>query len=102
MLLVGRKNDIITEPSDWQGQNGVCFLMVYNEEANVALKGHEGKGTSEIIVQNSCCLSAKVAKQNIFASEDLLLSSIMLALVSGKGWMSSISLLVEWSSHRGR
>jgi hypothetical protein len=46
-------------------------------------------------------LSAKAAKQNIFPSDDLLLSSIMLALVGGKGWASSILLLVEWSLQRG-
>jgi hypothetical protein len=86
LLLVGCKNDIVTEPSDWQGQNGVCFVMVYNEEANVALEGHEEKRTGEIIVQNSCSfVSEKAAKQNIFMSDHLLLSSIMLALVGGKG-----------------
>jgi hypothetical protein len=45
-------------------------------------------------------LSAKVAKQNIFASDDVLLSSILLALVVGKGWTLESKLLVNWSSQR--
>jgi hypothetical protein len=44
--------------------------MVYNEGANVALEGHEGKGSGKIVVQNS---STKAAKQKISQSDDLLL-----------------------------
>ncbi len=40
-------------------------------------------------------LSAKAAKQNIFASDDVSFSSIALASVVGKGWTSEIKLLVE-------
>jgi hypothetical protein len=28
----------------------IIFVMVYNEEANVAFEGHEGKGSGKIII----------------------------------------------------
>ncbi len=59
LMLVGSKNDIVTEPCNWQGQNGVCFVIIYND---VALKGHEGTGSGEIIVQDSCLLVQKGSK----------------------------------------
>jgi hypothetical protein len=36
--------------------------MVYDEEAHVALEGHEGKGTGEIIIQNSHLFVCKGGK----------------------------------------
>jgi hypothetical protein len=62
LLLVGSKNDIVTERCDWHGQNGVCFAMVYNDEANVALEGHEGKGSGENDVQDLCLFVHKGSK----------------------------------------
>ncbi len=62
LLVLDRKDDIVTEPSNWQGQNCICFIIVYDEETHVALKGHEGKGTGEIIVQYSRLFVCKGGK----------------------------------------
>ncbi len=56
----------------------------------------KGKVPVRSLYKIHVCLSAKVAKQNIFASDDVS-SSITLALVAGKGWMSKIKLSVECS-----
>jgi hypothetical protein len=36
--------------------------MVYNQEANVAFEGHEGKSSGKIVVQNSCLFVHKGGK----------------------------------------
>ena len=58
----------------------------------------------KVLIQSLCkipvCFSAKAAKQNIFASDDVLSSSIMLASVAGEDWMLEIKILVDWLSQR--
>ncbi len=60
----------------------------------------KGKVPVRLLYRIPVCVSAKVAKQKIFASDNVLLSSIMLALVAGKGWTFLIKLLVVWSLQR--
>ncbi len=60
----------------------------------------KGKVPVRSLYKIPVCLSAKAAKQNIFASNDVAFSSITLALVAEKGWTSESKLLVDWSLQR--
>ncbi len=74
--------------------------MVYNKEASIASRDMKGKVPVRLLYIIPVRLSAKAAKQKIYVSDDVLSSSIMLALVAGKGWMLEIKLLVYWSSQK--
>ncbi len=66
----------------------------------LTLRDMKGKVPVRLLYRIPVRLSAKAAKQKIFASDDVLSSSITLALVAGKGWKSEIKLLVDWLLQR--
>ncbi len=72
------------------GRVKIAFVLLWYAMRKQTLPSRDikGKVPVRLLYRIPVCLSAKAAKQKIFASDNVLLSSIMLESVAGKGWTS--------------
>ncbi len=62
LLLICRKDDFVAETVYGEDQDCICLVVIHHKEADVALKGLEGKQPSKVIVQRPCVFVSKCSR----------------------------------------
>jgi hypothetical protein len=78
LLFICHEDDVVAKAHYGKGHDCICLVVVYDEEAHVALKGHKWKCTGEVIVQYPSLLVCKCSKARQVVVPGILLSLMIL------------------------